>query len=48
MPPIKSLASERRTYIVTVIFLLSKIMPTYSRCVLKGLVCVTIIAFLGY
>ena len=47
MPLVRSLASERRAYIVAVIFLLSKIMPTCSRCVLKGLVCVTIIAPLG-
>ena len=44
IPPIRSLASERRTYIVAVIFLLSKIMPTYSCCVLKGLVYVIITA----
>ena len=47
IPPIRSLASERRAYIVAVIFLLSKIMPTYSRCVLKGLVYIAIIAPLG-
>ena len=47
MPSVRSLASKRRTYIVAIILLLSKIMPTYSRCVLKGLVCVIIIAPLG-
>ena len=47
MPFIKSLASRRRAYIVTVILLLSKIMPTCSRYVSKGLVYVIIIVFLG-
>ena len=47
MPFIKSLASERYTYVVTVIFLLSEIMPTYSCYVLKGLVYIIIIALLG-
>ena len=47
MPPIRSLASKRYAYIVAVIFLLSKIMPTCSRCVLKRLVYITIMAFLG-
>ena len=42
------MASKRRAYVVAVILLLSKIMPTYFCCVLKGLVCITIIAFLGY
>ena len=46
MPLIRSLVSKRRAHIVAVILLLSKIMPTYSRCVLKGLVCITIIALL--
>ena len=45
---IRSLASEYRTYIVAVIFLLSEIIPTYSRYVLKGLVYIIIIAFLGH
>ena len=48
MPPIRSLASKHRAYIVAIILLLSKIMPTYSCCVLKGLVYVIIIAPLGY
>ena len=47
MPFIKSLASKRRAYIVAVIFSLSEIMPIYSRYVLKGLVCIIIIALLG-
>ena len=47
MPPVRSLASKRYAYIVAVILLLSKIIPTYSYCVLKGLVCITIIALLG-
>ena len=44
MPLIRSLASKRRAYVITVIFLLSEIMPTYSCCVLKGLVYIIIIA----
>ena len=48
MPFIRSSASKRRAYIVAVILLLSKIMPTYSHCVLKGLVYIIIIAPLGY
>ena len=47
MPSVRSLAFKRCAYIVAIIFLLSKIMPTYSRCVLKGLVYIAIIAFLG-
>ena len=47
IPPIRSLASKRRAYIVAVILLFSEIMPIYSRCVLKGLVCIAIIALLG-
>ena len=44
MPFVKSLAFKHRTYVVAVILSLSEIMPTYSRCVLKGLVYITIIA----
>ena len=44
MPPVRSLASKRRAYIVAVILLLGKIMPTYSCYVSKGLVYVVIIA----
>ena len=47
MPPIRSSAFKRCTYIIAVIFLLSKIIPTYSRCVLKGLVYIIIMAPLG-
>ena len=47
MPFIRSLASKRRAYMVAVIFLFSEIMPTCFCYVLKGLVCITIIAFLG-
>ena len=48
MPPIRSLAFKYHTYIVAVILLLSKIMPTYSRYMLKGLAYIAIIAPLGY
>ena len=48
MPFIKFLASKHRTHVVAVILLLSEIMPIYSRCVLKGLVYVIIIAPLGH
>ena len=47
MPFIRSLVSKRRTRVITVIFSLSKIMSTYSCCVLKGLVYIAIIAPLG-
>ena len=47
MPFIRFLASKRRAYIIAIILLLSKIIPTYSRYVLKGLVYVAIIAPLG-
>ena len=47
MPLIKFSASKRCAYIVAIIFLLSEIMPTYSCCVSKGLVYITIIAPLG-
>ena len=47
MPPIRSLASERRAYIVLVIFLLGKIMPIYSCCIKKKLVYIIIIALFG-
>ena len=44
MPLIRFLASERRTYAVAVIFLLGKIMPSYSYCDEKKLVYIIIIA----
>ena len=47
MPPVRSSASKRHTCVIAVILLLSEIMPTYSCCVLKGLVYITIIAPLG-
>ena len=47
MPLIRSLVSKYCTRVVAVILLLSKIMPTYFRCVLKGLVYIAIIALLG-
>ena len=43
IPLIRFSASERRTYIVAMILLLSKIMPTCSYCILKGLVYIIII-----
>ena len=48
MPPVRSSASKRRTCIVAVILSFGEIMPTYSRCVLKGLVYIIIIALLSY
>ena len=47
MPLVRSLASECRAYVIAVILLLSKIIPTYSCYVLKGLVYIIIIALLG-
>ena len=44
MPPIRSLASKCRTYIVLVILLLSEIMPIYSRYAEKKLVYIAIAA----
>ena len=43
---VRSLVSKRYTYVIAVILLLSKIMPTYFHCVLKGLVYIAIITFL--
>ena len=48
MPFIRSLVSKRCARVVAVILLFSEIMPTYSRCVLKGLVYIAIIAPLGH
>ena len=42
MPPIRSLASERRARTVAVILLLSEIMPSYSHCEEKKLVYIII------
>ena len=47
IPLIKSVASKRCTYIVAVILLFSEIMSIDSRCVLKWLVYIAIIAPLG-
>ena len=50
MPPIRFLVSKRLAYyfkLVAIILSLSKIMPTYSRYILKGLVYIAIIAPLG-
>ena len=44
MPPIRSLASERYTYIIAVILLFSKIMPSCSCYMEKKLVYIIIIA----
>ena len=44
MPFIRSLVSKRHAYIILVILLLSKIMPTYSRYTEKKLVYIIIIA----
>ena len=44
MPPIRSLASKRRTYTVAVILLLSEIMPSCSYYKEKKLVYIIIIA----
>ena len=47
MPLIRSLASEHHACVVAIILLLSKIMPTCSCYVSKGLVYIAIIASLG-
>ena len=50
MPPIRSSVFKRAAYyfkLVAVILLLSKIMPTYSYYIEKGLVYIVIIAPLG-
>ena len=44
MPFIKSLASKCYAYIVLVILLLGEIIPIYSRCAKKKLVCIIIVA----
>ena len=44
MPFIRSSAFKRCAYVVSVILLLSEIMPLYSHCTKKKLVCVAIIA----
>ena len=47
MPFIRSSAFKCRVKLIFTIILLGEIMPTYSCCVLKGLVYITIIAPLG-
>ena len=50
MPFVRSLVSKRTTYyfkLVAIIFLLGKIIPTYSYCAKKGLVYIIIIVLLG-
>ena len=44
MPFIRFTAFKRRTYVVKTIVLLSKIIPSYSRCVKKKLLYVVIVA----
>ena len=44
MPLVRSLVSERCTHTVAVILLLSKIIPSCSRCAKKKLVYITIVA----
>ena len=48
MPPIRSLASKYRAYIVSVILLLGEIIPIYSRYAEKKLVYIIIIAPFGH
>ena len=48
MPLIRFSASKRRAYVIAVILLLGEIMPTYSYCILKGLVYIIIIALLSH
>ena len=48
MPFIKSLVSKRRACIVTLILLLSVIMPIYSYYAEKKLICIIITAFSSY
>jgi hypothetical protein len=44
MPPIRSLAFKRYTYIITLILLLGEIMPIYSCYIVKKLVYIAITA----
>ena len=44
MPFVRSLVSKHYIYIIAVILLLSEIIPIYSRCIEKKLVCIIIIA----
>ena len=47
MPPIRSSASKRYTRVVLTILSLGEIMPSYSRCSKKKLVCVAIASPFG-
>ena len=50
MPPVRSLVFKRTARcfkLIAIILLLGEIMPTYSYYMEKGLVYITIIAFLG-
>ena len=47
MPPVRLSASDYYNRLVTIILLLSEIMPLCSHCVEKKLVCVAIAAFTG-
>ena len=47
MPLVRSSASKHHARVIAVILLLSEIMPTCFYCVLKGLICIAIIAPLG-
>ena len=51
MPSIRFSAFKRLAYyfkLVAVILLLNKIMPTYSCCIEKGLVCIAIIVLFNF
>ena len=51
MPLVRSSASKRLTYcfkLVAIILSLGEIMPTYSRYIEKGLVCIIIITLFSY
>ena len=48
MPSVRFLVFKYYTYIITLILSLNKIMPTYSRCIKKKLVYITIVAPSSY
>ena len=48
MPSVRSSASKRYACVVAIILLLGEVMPTYSYCILKGLVYIIIIGPLGH
>jgi hypothetical protein len=45
MPPVRLLAFKCYAYVIALILLLGEIMPTYSRCTVKGLVYIIITTF---